>query len=234
MNNGTLCLTRSTGRRCRQMVLEGSAFVPRLWRAVPVLHADETGSGKHAAGKGPGLHPAAHGTAGGRHCETRSAVDQALRAEAARVGVAELHLPSRTARGKPVSWSSGCFSVTYQHLLSVYCHCLLFDRHFKMFRFLSWSLIFYYHVVFWSVYFVSLVLITLEWCNPWPLVANRHISISQILSLWRHSHYDVSRLRRSQFPFSLWRHSHCDVFATELATPTVTDIRYGHLTAFNI
>jgi len=23
-------------------------------------------------------------------------------------------------------------------------------------------------------------------------------------------------------------------FATELATPTVTDVRYGHLTAFNI
>ena len=49
-------------------------------------------------------------------------------------------------------------------------------------------------------------------------VAIRHISISQLLSLWRHSHYDVSRLRRSQPPFSLWRRSHCD------------DIRYwaGH------
>jgi len=53
-----------------------------------------------------------------------------------------------------------------------------------------------------------------ERCNPWPHVANRHISISQLLSLWRHSHYDVSRLRcsrRSKPPFSLWRHSHCDV-----------------------
>ena len=47
----------------------------------------------------------------------------------------------------------------------------------------------------------------LERCNPWPHVANRIISIIQLLSLWRHSHYDVSRLRRSQPPFSLWRHS---------------------------
>jgi len=54
----------------------------------------------------------------------------------------------------------------------------------------------------------------LEQCNPWPHVANRHISVSQQLSLWRQSHYDVSRVRRSrrsQPPFSLWRHSHCDV-----------------------
>ena len=34
---------------------------------------------------------------------------------------------------------------------------------------------------------------TLERCNPWPHVANHHISISQLLSLWRHSHYDVIR-----------------------------------------
>jgi len=34
---------------------------------------------------------------------------------------------------------------------------------------------------------------TLERCNPWPHVAIRHISISQLLSLWRHSHYDVIR-----------------------------------------
>ena len=33
----------------------------------------------------------------------------------------------------------------------------------------------------------------LERCNPWPRVANRHISISRLLSLWRHSHYDVIR-----------------------------------------
>ena len=44
----------------------------------------------------------------------------------------------------------------------------------------------------------------------------------------------------TQPPFSLWRHSHCDViliatsFATELAMPTVMDVRYRHLTAFNI
>jgi len=50
----------------------------------------------------------------------------------------------------------------------------------------------------------------LERCNPWPHVANRHISISQLLSLWRHlimtsfaSPAPFSRLRRSQPPFSL-------------------------------
>jgi len=32
---------------------------------------------------------------------------------------------------------------------------------------------------------------SVERCNPWPHVANRHISISQLLSLWRHFHYDV-------------------------------------------
>jgi len=55
------------------------------------------------------------------------------------------------------------------------------------------------------------VLLLLERCNPWPHVANRHIFISQLLSLWRHSHYDILRLWRSQPPFSLWRHSHYDV-----------------------
>jgi len=52
----------------------------------------------------------------------------------------------------------------------------------------------------------------LERCNPLPHVANRHISISHLLSLWRHSHYDVSRLWRSQPTFS-WRHCHCDVIS---------------------
>ena len=47
-------------------------------------------------------------------------------------------------------------------------------------------------------------LIVLARCNRWPHVVNSHISISQLLSLWRHSHYDVSW--RSQTPFSLWRH----------------------------
>jgi len=32
------------------------------------------------------------------------------------------------------------------------------------------------------------VVLKLERCNPWP---RRHISISQLLSLWRHSHCDV-------------------------------------------
>jgi len=78
----------------------------------------------------------------------------------------------------------------------------------------------------------------LERCNPWPHVANRHISISQLLSLWRHSHYDVSRLRRSQPPFScittsfpLWRHSLLSWPRPLLRTYERT---YGHLTAFNI
>jgi len=72
-----------------------------------------------------------------------------------------------------------------------------------------------------------------------PVAACRQspISISQLLSLWRHSHYDVLRLRRSRVSQP---RSHYDVilivtsFATELATPTVTDVHYGHLTAFNI
>jgi len=67
--------------------------------------------------------------------------------------------------------------------------------------------------------------IILERCNPWPHVANRHISgryhqrLSQLLLLWRHFHYDVIRAagaygarnpRLSQ-QFSLRRHSHYDV-----------------------
>jgi len=31
----------------------------------------------------------------------------------------------------------------------------------------------------------------LEHCNPWPHITNRHVPISQLLSLWCHSHYDV-------------------------------------------
>jgi len=77
-----------------------------------------------------------------------------------------------------------------------------------------------------------LVSIVLEQCNPWPHVANRHISISQLLLLWCHSYYDVSRLRRSQ-PRSQWRHSHCDVIhywaghAHRYGRPYVTDILPG-------
>jgi len=46
----------------------------------------------------------------------------------------------------------------------------------------------------------------LQRCNPWPHVANRHI-----VSRSPHSHYDVILIVTS--------------FATELATPTVTDVR---------
>jgi len=75
----------------------------------------------------------------------------------------------------------------------------------------------------------------LERSNTSPIAISCHI-----LSWWRHSHYDVSRLRRSR---RSQPRSHYDIilivtsFATELATPTVTDVRtytYGHLTAFNI
>jgi len=86
------------------------------------------------------------------------------------------------------------------------------------------------------------------------------IAISQLLSLQCHSHYDVSRscaygTRDASSPHSHYHiilimisraygahspRSHYDVilivtsFATELVMPTVTDVRYGHLTAFNI
>ena len=80
----------------------------------------------------------------------------------------------------------------------------------------------------------------LERCNPWKHVANRRISISQLLSLWRHSHYDVSRLRRSrrsQPPFSLWRHSHSDViryWSGHAHRYGRTYVRTDTITAFNI
>jgi len=70
----------------------------------------------------------------------------------------------------------------------------------------------------------------LERRNPWPHVNNRHISISQLLSLWRHSHYGVSCLRRSQPTFSLWRNSHCDVIRYWAGHAH----HYGHLATFNI
>ena len=65
-----------------------------------------------------------------------------------------------------------------------------------------------------------------------PVATCRHISISQLyLPLWRHAHYDVSRTPRSHYDVILIVMS----FATELATPTVADVRtYGRLTAFNI
>jgi len=54
------------------------------------------------------------------------------------------------------------------------------------------------------------------------------IANSRLLSLWRHSHYNVSRLRRSQPPFSLWRHS-----LLSWPRPALrTYVTYGHFTAF--
>jgi len=72
----------------------------------------------------------------------------------------------------------------------------------------------------------------LERCNPWPHVANRHIS-SQLLSLWRHSYYDVVRAahaygaRNPQLSqlFSLWCHSHYDVIRYWIGHAQ----RYGHM-----
>jgi len=58
----------------------------------------------------------------------------------------------------------------------------------------------------------------LEWCNPWPHVAYRHISISQLLSSWRQSHCDVIRY---------WAGNVHRYVRTYVCT-------YGHLTAFNI
>ena len=54
------------------------------------------------------------------------------------------------------------------------------------------------------------------------------------------SHYDIILIMTSRAYSARSTRSHYDVipivtsFATELATPTVTDVRYGHLTAFNI
>jgi len=53
------------------------------------------------------------------------------------------------------------------------------------------------------------------------------------------SHYDIILIMTSRAYSALSSHSHYDVilivmsFATELATATVTDVRYGHLTMFN-
>jgi len=70
----------------------------------------------------------------------------------------------------------------------------------------------------------------LQWCNPWPHVANRYCHCDVILIM--------THLRRSQPPFSLRRHSHCDVIRYwaghdhRYGRTYVTDV--GHLTAFNI
>jgi len=47
--------------------------------------------------------------------------------------------------------------------------------------------------------------VTLERYNPWPHVANRHISTSQLLPLWHHSHYDAAPIP-IMTSFSLWHY----------------------------
>jgi len=78
---------------------------------------------------------------------------------------------------------------------------------FHYFRLCSLLCLYMHHVHVQAQISKSEVKLILEQCNPWPHVANRRISISQLLSLWRHSHYDVLHLQRSQPPFSLWHHS---------------------------
>jgi len=68
-------------------------------------------------------------------------------------------------------------------------------------------------------------LLTLQQCNPWPHVANCHISISQLLWLWCHSHYGVSCCIAA--PILIMTS-----FATEPATPTIMGVCYGHFTTF--
>ena len=69
----------------------------------------------------------------------------------------------------------------------------------------------------------------LEWCNPWPHVAIRHICISHLLSLWCHSHYDTD-LVLIMTSFSLWGHS----LLSWPHPPLRTNVCCRHLTAFNI
>jgi len=42
----------------------------------------------------------------------------------------------------------------------------------------------------WTLYITCFNITIITQCNPWPHVANGDIS-GQLLSLWRHSHYDV-------------------------------------------
>jgi len=73
----------------------------------------------------------------------------------------------------------------------------------------------------------------LERCNPWPRVANRHITISQLLPLWRHSHFDGygyaygARSPRSHYAVIRYWTVHAHRYGR-------TYVRYGHLTAYNI
>jgi len=102
----------------------------------------------------------------------------------------------------------------------------------------------------------DIIRFALERCNPSPHVANRHISICQLLSLRCQCHYDVIRelsssrlVQSASWQSASWRIrelssyrasyaygarspcSHYDVilimtsFATELATPSVTNVR---------
>ena len=76
------------------------------------------------------------------------------------------------------------------------------------------------NTLYWNYIFAMQFLTLPEHCNPWPHVANRHISISQLLSLWRHSHCDVIRY---------WA-GHAQRYGRTLRTLRT----YGHLNALNI
>ena len=58
--------------------------------------------------------------------------------------------------------------------------------------------------------------VTLERYNSWPHVTNRHISTSQLLPLWHHSHYDAAPIP-IMTSFSLWH-----LAPTALAAPVLT------------
>ena len=72
----------------------------------------------------------------------------------------------------------------------------------------------------------------LECCNPWPHVANRRTSISQLLSLWRHSYYDVIRASRAFGARS--PRSHYDVIRYWGGHTQRYGRTYGHLAVFKI
>ena len=64
-------------------------------------------------------------------------------------------------------------------------------------------------VITWLLISYTRALQPVATCRQWSYIHKPAIIIMTSFSLWRHSR--VSRLRRSQPPFSLWRNSHYDV-----------------------